>query len=549
MSNGVAISLRNVSFAVPKRFLTSGVNLLSDITLDVRSGQFFSILGPSGAGKSTLLHLMNGDFLPTAGEIQFDGLPPHAYLPERRQSLAYLPQAPVLHDPLTPRRALSYSARLRGLELDREQLISVLEQVELSHRANTPIRKLSGGERKRVALAAELLGDPVALFLDEATSGLDPATEKEMMELFLRESRSGKTVICITHFPDNVSLCDGVIVLARGRLIFFGTPAELLTHFKINIISELYPKLTGDLSIIQQARLGVETDENEMSVGSASASTLLAKVPGPIAQIAILAARYIRLLALDPRNIALLLLQAPVIALFIGATFGNIAVDYSEQHAADLKQVAFLLIMAVLWCAGTNGVREIVKERPIFLHESRYGLNEASYFISKFLPLGLLGVIQAMLLLVLLGRITHLVGDWSTHFAVLSLLALAATAIGLCISAAVTTSERAMTFLPVVLIGLAVLSGGLARLQGWIKLAAYLFDPAFWTLEGLKSTLPSNLTEASFISAPGMYQPVILGRGLPLWLDISVLGLQIVALLWLGVMCLVRTQDRTFAKA
>jgi ABC-type multidrug transport system ATPase subunit len=538
MSNGVAISLHNVSFAVPKRFSRSTVNLLSNITLDIYPGEFVSILGPSGAGKSTLLHLLNGDYLPTAGELKFDGLPPDAYLPERRQSLAYLPQAPVLHDPLTPIRALSYSARLRGLNLDRKQIISALEQVELSHRATTPIRKLSGGERKRVALAAELLGDPVALFLDEATSGLDPATEKEMMELFLREARSGKTVICITHFPDNVSLCDRVIVLARGQLIFYGTPAELLTRFEINAISELYPKLTGDLATFQQATIPANQIliESNTTVGRAP----LVKVPGAFAQTAILAGRYVRLLVLDSRNLALLLLQAPVIALFIGATFGDIAVDYSEQHAADLKQVAFLLIMAVLWCAGTNGVREIVKERPIFLHESRYGLNEASYFISKFLPLGLLGTVQTLLLLSLLGHITHLVGDWSSHFVVLSLLALAATGIGLCISAAVKTSERAMTFLPVALIGLAVLSGGLARLQGWTKLPAYLFDPAFWTLEGLKSTLPSNLTEASFISAPGMYQPLILGRGFPFPVDILALSIQIIGILLLGVIALRR---------
>jgi hypothetical protein len=97
-----------------------------------------------------------------------------------------------------------------------------------------------------------------------------------------------------------------------------------------------------------------------------------------------------------------------------------------------------------------------------------------------------------------------------------------------------------MTFLPVVLIGLAVLSGGLARLQGWTKLPAYIFDPAFWTLEGLKSTLPSNLTEASFISAPGMYQPLILGRGLPLAMDVFAIAAQIAALLCLGTMSLRR---------
>jgi hypothetical protein len=99
-----------------------------------------------------------------------------------------------------------------------------------------------------------------------------------------------------------------------------------------------------------------------------------------------------------------------------------------------------------------------------------------------------------------------------------------------------------MTFLPVVLIALAVLSGGLARPQGWTKLPAYLFDPAFWTLEGLKSTLPSNLTEASFISAPGMYQPLILGRGFPLALDILALTIQIAAILLLGILALRRTR-------
>lgn len=167
------------------------------------------------------------------------------------------------------------------------------------------------------------------------------------MELFLREARSGKTVICITHFPDNVSLCDKVIVLARGQLIFYGTPAELLARFEINAISELYPKLTGDLSTFRPAT--VQPNQILIDSNTTLRRAPLVKVPGAFAQTAILAARYVRLLTLDVRNLALLLLQAPVIALFIGATFGNIAVDYSEQHAADLKQVAFLLIMAVRW--------------------------------------------------------------------------------------------------------------------------------------------------------------------------------------------------------
>jgi ABC-type multidrug transport system ATPase subunit len=541
MSEGVAISLRSVSLTISQSLFRKKLDLLAGITLEVGAGEFVGILGPSGAGKSTLLHVLNGDQAPTVGMVTFDGLPAATYLPAQRKSLAYLPQEPPLHAALTPARALTYSARLRGLgSRSRELATAALDQVGVSHRAHTPITKLSGGERKRVALAAELLGEPVALFLDEATSGLDPAAEKEMMELFRRQAQAGRTVVCITHFPDNVSICDKLIVLAGGQLVFHGSPDEVLAAFGIGTISQLYAKLNGE----RVAPTAESKASKKAATGPMTAPPSRIKVPGVIAQTATLSSRHLRLLALDGRNLLLLLLQAPVIALFIGATFGNIAVDFSEQFAADLKQVAFLLIMAVLWCAGTNGVREIVKERAIFLHESRSGLDEAAYFISKFLPLGALAVVQAFLLLAFLGWITRFAGDWPNHFVVLSLLALAATAIGLCISAAVKTAERAMTFLPIVLIALAVLSGGLARLQGWIRVPAYLFNPAFWTFEGLKATLPSNLTEASFISAPGMYQPLILGRGLPLWLDAAALTIQIAALLFFGIALLRRTTSK-----
>jgi ABC-type multidrug transport system ATPase subunit len=481
MSNGLTISLRSVSFEIAKGFSRGRLSLLSDINLEIVPGEFISILGPSGAGKSTLLHMMNGDYTPTAGEIELNGIEAREFLRQYRCSLAYLPQDPVLHEPLTPAVALAYSARLRGLGGGRHLAQAALEQVAMAERANTPIHNLSGGERKRVALAAELLGEPIALFLDEATSGLDPATEKEMMELFQRQSRAGRTVICITHFPDNVVICDKLAVVAKGRLVFHGTPAEVCAHFHIQSVGELYSKLDGGANDTEPIRPPVRA--HTLSPIAQPMTINVAQSPGPVAQTAIQMARYARLLAPDARNMLLLLLQAPIIALFIGATFGNIAVDFSEQHAADLKQIAFLLIMAVLWCAGSNGVREIVKERRIFLHESRYGLNPVSYFLSKFIPLGAIGVMQSFLLLAILGRITHLAGDWSGHFVVLAVLGLAATGIGLCISAAVKTSERAMTFLPVILIALAVLSGGLGRITVGRKSPPTCLIPPFGHLK------------------------------------------------------------------
>ena len=539
---GVTITLQDVSFhASASSFLggflpgaAKSMLLLQGINLQIRPGEFVGLLGPSGAGKSTLLHILNGDYSASGGQTWFDDQSAELYLRQHKHRLAYLPQEPIFHDSLTPRQALEYTARLRGLPMvvagGTRTSATMLEAVGISHRADTPLRKLSGGERKRAALAMELLGNPSAVFLDEATSGLDPAREKEMMLLFRRLADDGKTVVCITHFPENLTLCDRLIVVAKGRVAFQGTPEELLARFRISRIEEIYSLLAGDTPPVDAS---VHRPlPPPLSLGCSAPERT---IPGTGIQFSILGQRYLRTFLGDVKSLLLLLLQAPVIAVLVGMTFGVVAVSYSEQHAADWKQVAFLLVMSVIWCAATNGVREIVKERTVFRHESRYGLDARAYVLSKFAPLGLIGVVQAALLLIILGSITKLAGIWPSHFIVLALLALAATSLGLCISAAVKTSERAMTFLPMVLIAQAVFSGGLARLTGISKLLAEVGASAYWALDGLKSTLPSALLEATYVSAPGEFQPPILGRGWPAWFDALALLVQTGALLWIGI--------------
>lgn len=544
---GLSIRLENVTFSISKRF-TKRLTLLSSVTIDVQPGEFVGILGPSGSGKSTLLHLMNGDYSPSQGAILFEGESAESFLPKHRRRMGYLPQTPILHDALTVRQALQYSVRLKGLPLIEDGVsvvTAILDRVGVAHRADTPIRNISGGEKKRVALAAELLGEPSALFLDEATSGLDPALEKEMMGLFRRLADTGKSVVCITHYPDNVNFCDRLIIVAQGLVLFQGTPEEVLAHFQIERIGDLYSKLVGDITCFQNPTplQGKPGRHQEGSASGQSKFNGFAELPllDPGSQMITLTSRYVRLLVLDAKNLLVLVFQAPIIALLIGATFGNIAVAYSEQHAADWKQVGFLLVMSVIWCAGTNGVREIVKERTIFFHERRCGLAANSYLGSKFVPLGVISIVQTLMLLFVLGRITQFAGNWVSHSLILSLVALAATAMGLCISAGAKTSERAMTLLPIILIGQAVFSGGLARLAGFTKLLAKLCIPAFWGLNGLKATLSSNLVEATFVSSPGEYQPPVLGRGDPLWLDAFALCLHAVALLWLSSFFLRKT--------
>src|SRR5262249_48176063 len=147
------------------------------------------------------------------------------------QSLGYVPQRDIVHTQLTVYRALYYTARLR-LPMDTEtaelkaRVEAVLKEMELVPHRDTLVGNLSGGQIKRVSLGAELLGQPALLYIDEATSGLDAGTEARMMRLFRGLADEGKSIICITHNVDNVDMCHLALVLARGKVMYYGPPRE-----------------------------------------------------------------------------------------------------------------------------------------------------------------------------------------------------------------------------------------------------------------------------------------------------------------------------------
>jgi|GEM_PF-290322 len=528
-TRGVSIFLDGVALRVRQGLVGRSLEILQPTTLSIRPGEFVGILGPSGSGKSTLLKMMVGDTTPTIGEVNVGGMTIAAFTEMHGRRLAYLPQELILHPSLSPRRALAYQAKLQGVD-HRESVIAALKRVGVGHRLDVPIRRLSGGEKKRVALAALLLADPVALFLDEATSGLDPSLEKEMMDLFRSLADEGRTVVCITHFPQSLETCDQLVVVAGGRVRFMGSPCQLKSELGLSAIEDVYPLIS---SLGRDDNTVYHTPDKTADRTSEPTPALPEEADnvGPATQCGVLLGRYLRVLASDPGALFLLILQAPLIGLMIGGTFGSILVDYPEQHAADWKQVAFLLVMSVIWCSTTNGVREIVKEQAVFLHEKRYGVSNLAYLLSKFIPLSLVAVAQAVLLLFVLSRITGFAGVSTSHGFVLALLAVAGTSIGLAISAGVRSSEKAMTALPIVLIAQGVLSGALARLEGIPLLVAELLAPAYWGISGLKTSLPSNLLEATFVSIPGEYQYAILGRGPSVWAVTIALILQSTLLL------------------
>jgi ABC-type multidrug transport system ATPase subunit len=240
----IAVEARKVS--VSAGFKT----ILSSISFRARPGQVTAILGPSGAGKSTLFRALNGSQAPDGGQVFYGGEDLYAAYDRYRTRIGYVPQDDILHDALTARDVLFYAGRLRMPEQTTEEEVErrvaeVLEQVELSDRAGVRVRRLSGGQRKRVNLGVELMTGPPVLFLDEPTSGLDPALEEKMMVLFRRLARDNRTVFLTTHVTESLDQVDRVLLLCAGKLVFAGPPAEAQRFFGVSAFVDIYAKLAS----------------------------------------------------------------------------------------------------------------------------------------------------------------------------------------------------------------------------------------------------------------------------------------------------------------
>src|SRR5581483_1874756 len=183
------------------------------------------------------------------GNVLYNGVDYYHNLAAFNTQLGYVPQEDIVHRELTVERALYYAARLRlPGDFTREQIQwridEVLEDVEMTERRGLLVSKLSGGQRKRVSIALELLANPSVFFLDEPTSGLDPGLDRKMMSLLRRLADRGRTVILVTHATNNINACDYVCFLAQGgRLAYFGPPNEAKAFFAKTDFAEIYSTL------------------------------------------------------------------------------------------------------------------------------------------------------------------------------------------------------------------------------------------------------------------------------------------------------------------
>jgi ABC-type multidrug transport system ATPase subunit len=465
----------------------SGRSLLSDVTFSLEERSFLAVVGPSGAGKSTLLNALTG-FRPAGdGNVLYDGRDLYRHYDELRLRLGYVPQEDVLHGGLTVGQALDYGAQLRfPPDVDRSerhaQIAAVLDQLGIDGTIGLVVNRLSGGQRRRVTVAMELVTKPSLLFLDEPTSGLDPGNERALMTMLRSLADGGHTVIAVTHSMQSIRLCDRLLVLAPGgHPAYFGPPQLAPAFFECEDLQEVFQLLNRDHdrdwsaalradpayarqleTISQEPAPAVQPDQRPPGLtGGPRALVGSARRWG--SQLSVLVRRYVRVLAADRRNAALLILQPVILGLLMLAALP--AHELAAPAAGQVRAVsrAGLVLLVVLlgatWIGASNAVREIVRELPIIQRERAAGLGVGPYIASKVIVLGILTVAQCavMALLALARQGSHdqgsLLASPLPELVIAAVLAgLCGMALGLLISALVSTADQAMTVLPVVLL-------------------------------------------------------------------------------------------------
>lgn len=467
------------------------------VNLNIKPGELVSVIGGSGAGKSTVLNCMCGYLKPTEGEVYINGINLYQNFDFLKKLIGYVPQSDIVYDNLTLYDMLLYTAKLRlpkdiSVEEREDAITRAIETVELSDKRKSLIKALSGGQRKRASIAVELLSDPNLLFLDEPASGLDPGTERNLMQSLRTMADSGKTVILVTHSTLQLKMCDKIVFMGKGgNLCFCGSYDEALEFFGVSDIVDVYNMITDNAKEWSETYNQSVTPSGERRKTDAVSGK---QKTNRFKQLGVLCARYMKLVANDRQRLLLLLFQAPILALLISFVANGKQFDQYEMT----KSLLFALSCSAFWIGMLNAIQEICKERSILKREYMTGLSLSSYISSKIIVLGLLCLIQSVLVTGVFALLVGVPSEGIIMPAFLELLittfftAISSAAMGLFVSSLFTNADRAMTVAPILLMPQILFSGLIFKLSGATEIISW-FAVCRWSMENYGTT--ANLNE------------------------------------------------------
>ncbi len=507
----VSFSARHLTVTVD-----GGKQILKDVTFGVPEKSLIGVIGPSGSGKSTLLKALTGYRPADQGDVLYDNRNLYKQFAELRQRIGLVPQDDILHKELKVSTALKYAAKLRfpgdTAESERAARIDeVLRELKLDIHKDKKITALSGGQRKRVSVALELLTKPSLIFLDEPTSGLDPGMDRDVMQLLRGLADDGRTVLVVTHSVAELSLCDKLLVMAPGGSVaYFGPPDEALNFFGYSTWADVFSAFenyrdydwAGRWKGSQHYQLyAAELDAvaPQPVVMPPAQQMRPTKPQGWGSQLWTLIRRYVSVIASDKGFMGLMLILPAVLGVVstvIPATFGLAPPTPPSRFNGDAGTIMLILAVGMCFSGAANSVRELIKERVIYERERATGLSRTAYLMSKVIVLGVITAIQGVIICAIGFTPRELPADGllmppAVELCV-SVIALGFTSMmfGLVISSLVKTAEKTMPLLVMFAIVQVVFTGILFQVYDSPGLEQFAWlMPSRWAVAAAGTTL------------------------------------------------------------
>ena len=483
----------------------NGVVGLRDVSISEGPGKLIGIMGASGAGKTTLLNVLAGLERPSKGSIHINGFDIHEQQDEINGVIGYVSQDDLLIEELTVYQNLYYNARLCFANYSEEQLhqrvVEVLENLGLDQRKDlkvgNPLEKtISGGQRKRLNIALELIREPAVLFLDEPTSGLSSRDSENVIDLLKELSLKGKLIFVVIHQPssDIYKMFDKMIIMDTGGYpAYYGHPVEAITYFKkatlqvdsnrgqcetcgnvnpeqiFNIIEakvvDEYGEPTSKRKIAPQgwnemfkARFKMAKIED---LRESPPRTL--NIPGKIRQAMIFTMRDLLSKVSNRQYLLINLLEAPLLALILAFIIRYRSAPggtgYSFRFNENFPAYLLMSIIVALFMGLTVSAEEIIRDRKILRRESFLNLSWNSYLMSKLTILFSLSAIQTLLFVIIGNLLLNVQGMILPFWLVLFTTSCFANVLGLNISSAFKSAVTVYIMIPLLLIPQMILSG------------------------------------------------------------------------------------------
>ncbi|GAB4255773.1 MAG: ATP-binding cassette domain-containing protein [Vicingaceae bacterium] len=485
---------------------------LHPLSFTEESGRMVGIMGASGAGKSTLLNLLNGSYTPTEGKVTINGIDIH-HEPEKIEGvIGYVSQDDLLIEELTVYQNLFYNAKLCfGKLSDNEiskKVIDVLQSIGLYEtkdlKVGSPLEKtISGGQRKRLNIALELIREPSVLFVDEPTSGLSSRDSENIMDLLKELALKGKLIYVVIHQPssDIFKMFDSLLILDTGGYpIYKGNPVDAVIYFKqivnhvnsnesecaqcgnvnpeqiFNIIEakvvDEYGNATNNRKISPKEWYGYYLEnikDEDKSFDNLTPPKSTFNIPNKIKQFKVFITRDVLSKLTNKQYLFINLLEAPALAFILSFliryynTDSSNELGYIYRENENIPAYIFMAVIVALFIGLTVSAEEIIRDRKIRNREKFLNLSKGSYLISKICIMFVLSAIQTLTFVLIGNAILGVKSMYADYWLVLFTTACFANMLGLNISASFNSAVTIYILIPFLIIPQLILSGVIVK--------------------------------------------------------------------------------------